>query len=54
MAGRPRGSAPRDTEIKIRVTKDGKEAAVRAAAPLSVSDWVRKLMADDIAKRGLQ
>lgn len=53
MAGRPRGSAPRDAEIKIRVTQAGKEAAVKAAAPLSVSDWVRKLMSDDIRKRGL-
>jgi hypothetical protein len=53
MAGRPRGSEPRDEEIKIRVTKTGKEAAVRAARPLSVSDWVRKLMADDIARRDL-
>lgn len=53
MAGRPRGSAPRDEEIKVRVTKEGKKAAVRAAHPLSVSDWVRKLMADDIRKRGL-
>lgn len=53
MAGRPRGSTPRDTEIKIRVTKEGKAAAVAAARPMSVSDWVRKLMADDIARRGL-
>lgn len=53
MAGRPRGSAPRDEEIKVRVTKAGKQAAVRAAAPLSVSDWIRKLMSEDIQRRGL-
>lgn len=53
MAGRPRGSAPRDVEIKVRMTREGKEAAIRAAAPLSVSDWVRHLMAKDIKERGL-
>ena len=53
MAGRPRGSEPRSEEIKIRVTPSGKEAAINAARPLSVSDWLRKLMAEDIARRGL-
>lgn len=53
MAGRPRGSEPRSEEIKVRMTPAGKRAAVKAAAPLSVSDWVRQLMAKDIKDRGL-
>lgn len=53
MAGRPRGSEPRDTEIKVRVTQQGKQAAINAARPLSVSDYVRHLIAKDIKERGL-
>lgn len=53
MAGRPRGSEARSEEIKVRMTPTGKQAAVEAAKPLSVSDWVRHLMAKDIKERGL-
>lgn len=53
MAGRPRGSAPRDELIKVRVTTAGKAAAEKAAKPLSLSDYVRGLIAKDIENRGL-
>ena len=53
MPGRPRGSAPRDEEIKVRITRDGKRAVVEAARPLSISDYVRGLIAEDIKRRGL-
>jgi hypothetical protein len=53
MAGRPRGSEARDETLKVRVTKAGKDAATRAARPMSVSDYVRGLIAKDIKERGL-
>lgn len=53
MAGRPRGSAARSETIKVRVTPAGKAVAEKAAHPLSVSDYIRALIADDVRKRGL-
>lgn len=53
MAGRPRGAEARNAEIKVRVTPAGKRAAIEAARPLSVSDWLRHLMAKDMRERGL-
>lgn len=52
MAGRPRGSEARSEEIKVRMTPSGKAAAVEAARPLSVSDYIRHLIAKDIKARG--
>lgn len=53
MAGRPRGAEARNAEIKIRMTETGKALAVKAARPLSLSDYVRGLIAADIRKKGL-
>lgn len=53
MAGRPRGAEARSEEIKVRMTPAGKQTAIDAAKPLSVSDYVRTLIAKDIRERGL-
>lgn len=53
MAGRPRGSEPRDEVIRIRVTRQGKQAADRARGRLSMSDYVRGLIAKDVKERGI-
>lgn len=53
MAGRPRGSEARTEEIKVRMTPSGKALATKAAHPLSVSDYVRGLIAKDIQRKGL-
>lgn len=53
MAGRPRGNQARSEMLRIRITPSGKEAAEKARGPLSMSDYVRGLIADDVKKKGL-
>lgn len=54
MAGRPRGAEARTEEIKVRMTAPGKALAMKAARPLSLSDYVRGLIAEDIKRKGLR
>lgn len=53
MAGRPRGNQPRSEIIRIRITPSGKEAAERARGGLTMSDYVRGLIADDCKRKGI-
>lgn len=53
MAGRPRGPEPRNEIIRVRVTPAGKAAAERARGGLSMSDYVRGLIAKDVRERGV-
>jgi hypothetical protein len=53
MAGRPRGSEPRDEYLRVRMTTSGKAAAKKGAGGQSMSDYVRRLIHEDLKRRGL-
>lgn len=53
MAGRPRGSEPRNEIIRVRITPQGKAAAEKARGGASMSDYVRGLIAEDVKKKGV-
>lgn len=54
MAGRPRGSEPRDLVLRVRITKAGKAAADQARGGISMSDYIRGLIAADVKRKGLR
>lgn len=53
MAGRPRGSQPRDAMLRVRVTKSGLDALDKARGGLSRSDYIRGLITKDIERKSI-
>lgn len=53
MAGRPRGSTARSETLRIRVTPAGKKVADRARGGMSMSDYIRDLIAKDAKSKGI-
>jgi hypothetical protein len=51
MAGRPRGSAARDEMLRIRMTSSGMSALDRVRGSVTRSDYVRRLISDDVKRK---
>jgi hypothetical protein len=54
MAGRPKGSEARTELVQVRMTKAGKALLTKARGTKSISDYVRDLIAQDVARRKVQ
>ena len=54
MARKPLGATPRDEFIRVRTTAAGKQqvASLAKKSGESVSDYIRRLVREDAARRG--
>ena len=54
MAGKPRGAEARTTLVQVRMTKAGRAMLEKARGTKTISDYIRDLIAADVAKRKVQ
>ena len=54
MAGKPRGAQAREKLVQVRMTQAGRDLLEKARGTKTISDYIRDLIAADVAKRKVQ